>query len=391
MTVSGAVVGTGTTGNARPDVAAVFPAYGVDTGYRIDETASAGYHTVCAYGDNSALGLPDTLLGCHGVTVPGATSQGSPHGNLERVASGPGAIGVGGWALDSASSGPVNVDFYVDGRFWARDPASDDRPDVGKVFPAAGSAHGFNVTLTGFLGGTHQVCAFVIDGNNPNIGCKNVALPGGNPFGSLDVAQGLPGAIHVGGWAIDRDTPKPATVHVYVDGRWAGLSAAGQSRPDVGAAFPGYGDTHGYSITVPVATGGGTHQVCVYAINVGQGNTNPRLACRYVTLPTGKPFGSLDVATGQSGAVHVAGWAIDPDTTSAINVHFYVDGVWTAMTTANTDRPDVGAAFAGYGVAHGYDLSIRVPAGKHTVCAYAINIGPNAGNPLLRCLAFTSS
>jgi hypothetical protein len=29
----------------------------------------------------------------------------------------------------------------------------------------------------------------------------------------------------------------------------------------------------------------GAHQVCVYAINAGQGSTNPALGCRTVTVP----------------------------------------------------------------------------------------------------------
>ena len=43
------------------------------------------------------------------------------------------------------------------------------------------------------------------------------------------------------------------------------------------------GPAHGYSGSVRLAPG--THQVCTYAINVGQGTTNPSLGCRSVVVP----------------------------------------------------------------------------------------------------------
>jgi hypothetical protein len=69
-------------------------------------------------------------------------------------------------------------------------------------------------------------------------------------------------------------------VHVYVDGVWRAAAAAGNRRTDVAAAYPNTGDMHGYS--VPVSLSAGQHQVCVYAINVGGGTTNPLIDCRSV-------------------------------------------------------------------------------------------------------------
>jgi hypothetical protein len=53
--------------------------------------------------------------------------------------------------------------------------------------------------------------------------------------------------------------------------------------------------------------------------------------------------------------------------------------------TAAADRPDVGAAFPASGPAHGIDATLTVPAGRHTVCAFAINVLGGKGNPLLSC------
>lgn len=394
VTVDGANAAMVSTDLSRPDVSAAYPAYTGPVGYDTTVTAVPGGHTVCVYGDNSAIGIAATRLGCRWATVPGLVSgHAVPKGHLEIAWPHPGAIQVSGWALDADTPSPIAVHLYVDGVFHAAITADGNRPDVGAAFPGMGSAHGFATMLTGLLGGTHTLCVYGINaggGTNPQIGCAKVSLPGGNPRGSLDRAAGLPGAILVSGWMIDNDTPSPITTHVYVDGRWAGRTTADQIRGDVGAAFPGYGAAHGYTLTVPVS-GGGKHQVCVYGINVGVGTTNPRIACKTVSLPTGKPFGSFDTVRGQQGGARVMGWSIDPDTTSPVTVHVYVDGVWTARFTANASRPDVGAAFAGYGSNHGYDVVVPAKPGKHTICVYAINVGPFSTNPQLGCKAVTAS
>ncbi|HEX7107378.1 MAG TPA: N-acetylmuramoyl-L-alanine amidase, partial [Acidothermaceae bacterium] len=269
VTVSGSVAGSGTTGGSRPDVTAVYPAYPADRGYDITVPASPGGHTVCVRADNSDVGLPATTIGCAWVTVPGVVQgRAVPVGHLEVAWPAPGAMQVGGWALDADTPDPIDVHMYVDGMFWGAVTANGNRPDVGAAFPGMGAAHGFSTTLTGFLGGTHQLCVYAINaggGVNPRIGCANVTLPGGNPRGSFDTVTAAPGAARVTGWLIDPDTPNSTTAHVYVDGVWAARATADQSRPDVGAAFPGYGAAHGYDVTVPVASGG-AHQVCVYAI-----------------------------------------------------------------------------------------------------------------------------
>ncbi|MCL6538762.1 MAG: hypothetical protein K6T28_09305, partial [Acidothermus sp.] len=393
ITVGGATVGTTSATAYRPDIPAAFPGYSVDHGYDATFAAPPGAQTVCAYGV-SEVGGPDVHLGwCRTVTIPAPDLSGNPRGNFEVVDARPGAAHVTGWALDPNTADPIRVHAYVDGTWAGAFTASAPRPDVAAVFPTAGPNHGFDALVTGLLGGTHTVCMYAINvglgTTNPLLGCRSVILPGGNPGGNLEAVQGLPGAVRVVGWALDPDTPDPIVVHVYVDGGWGGLGRADGSRADVAAAFPGYGAAHGFDFTVPIGIGG-THQVCAYAINVGVGSRNPEIGCRWVSLPSGPPFGSLDIASGISGGIHVAGWAIDPDVTSPIRVHLYVDGRWTAALTADADRPDVAAAFPGYGAAHGFAADLNTTPGRHTVCAYAINVGLGGVNPLLRCLAATA-
>lgn len=198
----------------------------------------------------------------------------------------------------------------------------------------------------------------------------------GSPFGSVDLVRREGGPVHVRGWTIDPGSTSSIPVHVYVDGVGAAIATANTLRPDVGSSYNGYGPNHGFDVTVPLSDG--THTVCTYAISV-TGFPNENLGCRTVS---GSTIGSLDLARRAAGGVHVAGWALDLDRAAAIPVHVYVDGKGTAVITASQTRADIGAAFPGYGSHHGFDATIPVPTGPHTVCTYAIGIGPDPVAPL---------
>ena len=147
-------------------------------------------------------------------------------------------------------------------------------------------------------------------------------------------------------------------------------------------AFPGYGAGHGFSLTV--AASPGAHEVCAYAINVG-GSINPRLGCRSLVVG-GPPVGNVDAVVAGSRRAVVQGWALDPDTTAPVEVHVYVDGAFAGWGRANEPRPDVGAAFPGYGDGHGFSISVSASPGGHSLCAYAVNVGGGV-NPAIGCRA----
>jgi hypothetical protein len=100
------------------------------------------------------------------------------------------------------------------------------------------------------------------------------------------------------------------------------------------------------------------------------------------------PIGFLDESalSVDRTRISVRGWAIDPDTTSAITVQTYVDGSLVGTTTANTSRPDVGSAHPGFGDNHGYYAEYPVGVGYHVVCTFAVNTGAgNASTELPDC------
>jgi SpoIID/LytB domain protein len=308
-----------------------------------------------------------------------------PMGAFDAVAVAPDGIRVQGWAAVQGLLNGGLVHVYVNGGFAGFGSGSQPRPDVAQVVPGVGPASGYNFVVPA-AAANNTVCAYAVtpSGNaNVFLGCKDITVPV-DPFGSLDVVARTPDGLRVSGWALDPNSSQPIPVHVYVNGQPRAAFSADGNRPDVGAAFAGYGDHHGFDTTVPL--GGTVNNVCAYAINAGPGG-NRLIACRTITTPV-DPFGTLDVATGTLTGIDVTGWAIDPDTRDPITVHVYVDGGFAAVVDAGGNRPDVGAAFSGYGNAHGYTASVAASPGRHQVCVYGLNVG-TGGNATLGCRTVT--
>lgn len=98
----------------------------------------------------------------------------------------------------------------------------------------------------------------------------------------------------------------------------------------------------------------------------------------------GSPIGNLESITSVPGGIQVKGWSIDPDTSDAIQVHVYVNGVG-AVLMASRSRPDVKAAYPSAGANHGFDDRVPVSTGgSGDVCVYAVNVARGA-NVLLGC------
>jgi hypothetical protein len=314
----------------------------------------------------------------------GSTQQRQPIGNVDEVSAlGAGSVRVRGWTLDPDTTASITAHIYVDGAFTASTVASGHRADIAAVH-GKGAAHGFDTTLR-LKPGARQVCVSAIDstgGPNPRIGCSTVTVVNAAPGGSVDqvVASGT-GALRVRGWALDPDTTASIAVHVYVNGTFTRSAVADGDRPDVAAA-KGMGAAHGFDLTVPAGTG--QQKVCVYAIDA-TGGTNPSLGCSLVTVSNDRPVGRLDslTVTGTS-KVRVVGWTFDPDTPAAtVTTHVYVDGAFRTAVPANVSRPDVDAVYR-TGTNHGYDTTLTLGDGRHTVCAYAIDTA-GGWNPQIGC------
>jgi hypothetical protein len=308
------------------------------------------------------------------------TGPTKPFGSIESLSGGVGKVTVSGWAADPSTSASIAVHVYVGAQGTAI-RADGSRPDVGAVYPALGSAHGYSASVAASPG-TWDVCVYAIgvaSGNTSSLGCRSVTVLPPNPVGVVDTLAAGPGQIVVSGWALDYDTTASIPVHVYVDGKGTAL-VANENRPDIGRNFPAYGAAHGFSTTLAATPG--AHDVCIYALNVGAGSTTT-MRCSSVSVPSGSPIGVVDAVTASSDSVTVRGWALDPDTAASIPVHVYVDGVGRAIT-ADAPRSDIARSFPAYGAAHGFSTTVPVRSGSHEICVYAINQGAGA-TVLMRC------
>lgn len=304
-----------------------------------------------------------------------AVTTHNPIGSVEQLAVGNGQVRATGWAWDPDSTNAVRMWIVIDGALTYTVLAQNSRPDVARVYPAAGPNRGFSI---GFYvpNGTHQVCVLAANiglGANQYLRCASVTM-NNNPFGSFEQVQMAPGGIQVGGWAIDPNVTAAISTLVYVDGSQAGTLPANKARPDVGNAYPYYGSAHGFVGIVPVTDG--NHTVCVTAVNVGQG-VNRQLACRAITT-THSPLGNLLSSGrlyGTSDWVGVNGWSFDPDTASPISVVLTSKGAPVATALANGASQNVSTSYPAYGGSHAYSGGLHLNGDQQQICAIAKNVG----------------
>ena len=324
----------------------------------------------------------------------GSTSQqwtlicNNPRGWLDLCQGGVGCVNIAGWAVDDDDpNAQLNIEAYIsDG---------DSQLSLGNLSanldrPADVGPHGFSGTLNTNLTGTHTVSVYAVNVGSGNekalLGTETVTITSAYPKGKLDCAVGGPGSIYVAGWAYDADDPNAAIeVHVYIDGP-VGVGTlcqtgiiANQPSPDLFEAL-GYQGNHRFEKTFSI-TQTGTHEIYLYAINVGRGE-NALIDSGTVSITSANPQGRLDCGVGSEGGIYVAGWAYDPnDPDAAIEVRVYIDGpagVGTCCQTgiiANQPSPDLFEEL-GYQGNHRFEKTFSTTqTGTHEIYLYAINVG----------------
>ncbi len=270
----GAEVNTG--GNVfyepRPDVKAAYPNSTNNPGFRADLPTGCAARQICVRALNSSgTAGSDRTVGC--ISLASHAIAEDPIGHLDTVAAEPGRVIVNGWASErDREVDATSVQVRVDGQLWLwRLSTKGPRPDVGAVYPWAGSATGFDQVLP-VLPGRHQVCVYALNtgrrgNNNTTIGCRAVQVPVSTavtapPTGRYDGVESRnvqPNSQeeHARGWGIDPDLPGTAVrARVTTLGGFLGnpetvtdlAEATDVSRPDVQRAIPGAGPQQGWDL-----------------------------------------------------------------------------------------------------------------------------------------------
>lgn len=287
-----------------------------------------------------------------------------PVGNLESLIGGSGTVTASGWAADPSTSAPVGV-LLTAGSVTVGGAANRSRPDVQAVYPAYGGSTGFSLAATGVAPGLQLACVTALDGDGGmdlGMGCARVyvADPTGlSPTGNFSSAAGGVGELTVGGWSSDADGPAPREVTLAVDGlvRYRGPSSADGT----------------FLVRIPRVLGG-RRDVCLGVTNGGRGSS-VTAACLAVDVRGANPVGNVDGFAIRENYVAMSGWALDLETSAPIPVDVVLDGTRVFRAVGGRPRPDVGSAY-GTGESSGFGQELwGVPAGSHTLCAVARNVG----------------
>lgn len=157
---------------SRPDVGRAVPSAGAKHGFDTVIKTPSGTNTVCITAHNLGGGGHKSL-GCKSVS----TGR-SPVGNFDSIVANDGGVRIRGWAADfDAPKHPLYMWVTIDGK-GQHIRANKSRPDVGRVLPSVGSAHGFDSTLAAGTG-AHTVCVTAHNlggGTHKPFGCKTVTV-----------------------------------------------------------------------------------------------------------------------------------------------------------------------------------------------------------------------
>ncbi len=102
------------------------------------------------------------------------------------------------------------------------------------------------------------------------------------------------------------------------------------------------------------------------------------------------PVGRLEAVQDRGDSVRVRGWVYDPNSpASSVQVNVYAGGTKIGTDTTDVARPDVATANYGVGDDQGFEATLPLSQGEHTVCVYPVNIGAGYSNPRLGCTTLT--
>lgn len=297
--------------------------------------------------------------------------------------------GVEVWLQDSAGNDIRRI------KKWFDSDDTDFSPNETKSYTVSGDSDApvdsegwYQIAIKGRVGaeGEDRFTFDIVSGSG-GVNPKSFYAEAGSishfPEGYFDSAT----CDSFSGWTKDPDTTAPIDVHFYADGPSGTGTFIGGTSANIYRGDLLYSDkNHGFSFPAPESLKDGqTHQIYVYALD-DQGGTNPLLTNSPQSIQCA-PVNQVPVGYFESASCNaLVGWTKDPDTTTAIDVHFYADGpsgtgTFIGGTSADIYRGDLLYDDKDHGFSFALPDSLNDGVG-HQVYAYALD--SNGGeNPLL--------
>jgi hypothetical protein len=301
------------------------------------------------------------------VTAATASAAHDPYGAITTLHRHGYGVVIKGWAADPDTTGPVTVLARVDNVRVTGVSADGPTPD--RASSRVSGNHGF-VLQVPLTSGPHQVCVRIRDyphwHQTVDLTCTSIDYDY-NPQGDFTLEQ-TPGHLTATGWAIDFDAPKQTVRYsIRLDAKSVASGTANSADSGLAKQYPHAGDLHGFTTTFPVTEG--VHWVCLKAMNVGAQGADTIVKCFHPLAVNFSPTGQVRGLWQKPGAIHIAGYASDPDTTDPTSVRV-VDSA--NHTLGSTPADGDSAVLPG----HGFGATLKLPGsslkpGPRTFCVIA--------------------
>jgi hypothetical protein len=369
-----------TANSSGTDLSANYPGAGSNHAVNATIPFESGTQVVCLYLVNAGGAGSMGSAGCKTVNIPVAPS---PVVSIDTVSANSGRIQVSGWAVnpDNPTVG-VNLAINIGSR-WIQATGGQANSIAASQVSGAGPNQGFTAQFDAPPGQqTFCVWANKTNGSAVMVGCRTVLVAEQRAAaGAIESATVSGNTITLTGWAVWPDSPS-TSVHLAanVGSSWTSISAD-QNNNAANNSYPGVGNAHGFSVTIPANSG--SQSICIWTTNPASGPSI--LGCRTVVVGVAPSsvLTSIESVTPGPGRINFSGWAVWPSSDSTtVRLAANVGSSWFPID-ANTTSSTIQQTVSGVSAQHGFSGSISLPPGSQEICFWAAQ--PNAPAKFLEC------
>ena len=190
-----------------------------------------------------------------------------------------------------------------------------------------------------------------------------------DPFGTVERAVDVGGAVWISGWAVANSDYQRAGIRVMIDDKIVYHGVADMSRPDVKQVYSEFDAATGYDVRLPALPG--RRVVCVWGVDRRTGR-DALLGMREVEIQA--PRGRVESTQMLGGGrVRLVGWALANSANERGGIRVYSDQA--VVYEGNTDRarPDIQGPRPGAPSLIGFDVTVNAGTRPRLLCVWAID------------------